>query len=61
MGECLNIDYAHVDLAAKTMAENQDVLLGIKVRKSKSIVGSNGLEPLKRAIPGIMCVMASGT
>jgi dihydroorotase len=50
VGECLNIDYAHVDLAAKTMAENQDVLLGIKVRQSKSIVGSNGLEPLKRAI-----------
>src|SRR5512136_2842439 len=50
VGECLNIDYAHVDLAAKTMAENQDVLLGIKVREGKSIVGSNGLEPLKRAI-----------
>jgi dihydroorotase len=32
------------------MAENQDVLLGIKVRMSKSIVGSNGLEPMKRAI-----------
>ncbi len=50
VSECLNLDYAHVDLAAKTMAENQDVLLGIKVRQSKSIVGSNGLEPLKRAI-----------
>ncbi len=50
VGECLNIDYAHVDLAAKTMAENQDVLLGIKVREGKSTVGSNGLEPLKRAL-----------
>lgn len=50
VGECLNIDYCNVDLAAKTMAENQDVLLGIKVRQSKNIVGSNGLEPLKRAI-----------
>jgi dihydroorotase len=50
VGECLNIDYVDVDLAAKTMAENQDVLLGIKVRESRSVVGSNGLEPLKRAI-----------
>jgi dihydroorotase len=32
------------------MAENEDVLLGIKVRQSKNIVGSNGFEPLKRAI-----------
>jgi dihydroorotase len=50
VGECLNIDYASVDLAAKTLAENQDVLLGTKVRQSADIVGSNGFEPLKRAI-----------
>ena len=50
VGECLNIDYANVNLAAKTMAENEDVLLGIKVRQSKNIVGSNSFEPLKRAI-----------
>ncbi len=30
VGECLNLDYADVDLAAKTLAENQDVLLGTK-------------------------------
>ncbi len=50
VAECLNLDYANVDLAAKTMAENRDVLLGIKVRQSRNVVGSNGLEPLKRAI-----------
>lgn len=50
VGECLNIDYANVDLAARTMAENKDVLLGIKVRQSKKVVGVNGFEPLKRAI-----------
>jgi dihydroorotase len=50
VGECLNINYANIDLAAKTMAENEDVLLGIKVRQNKNSVGSNGLEPLKRAI-----------
>ena len=50
VGEMLNIDYADVDLAAKTLAENQDVLLGMKVREGKDIVGDNGLEPLRRAI-----------
>src|SRR5207344_2808369 len=50
VGEALNIDYADVDAAAKTVAENADVALGVKVRMTKSLVGSNGLEPLKRAI-----------
>lgn len=50
VGECLNIDYCNIDLAAKTMSENQDVLLGVKVRQTRNIVGSNGIEPLKRAI-----------
>lgn len=50
VGEMLNIDYADVDLAAKTLAENQDVLIGMKVREGKDIVGDNGLEPLRRAI-----------
>ena len=50
VGEMLNIDYADVDLAAKTVAENADVVIGLKVRQSESLVGENGLEPLKRAI-----------
>jgi dihydroorotase len=50
VGEALNIDYADVEAAARTVAENRDVVLGVKVRISKDIVGSNGLEPLKRAI-----------
>jgi dihydroorotase len=32
------------------LAENPDVLLGIKVRETLDVVGTNGLEPLKRAI-----------
>jgi dihydroorotase len=44
------IDYANVDLAARTLAENQDLVLGIKVRETREVVGNNGLEPLKRAI-----------
>jgi dihydroorotase len=50
VGEALNIDYADADAAAKTVAENRDLVLGVKVRMTKSIVGGNGLEPLKRAI-----------
>jgi dihydroorotase len=49
VGEMKEIDYANVDLAAKTVAENQDVVLGIKVRESLDIVGANGIEPLRRA------------
>lgn len=50
VGEMLNIDHAMVELAAKTAAENRDVCLGIKVRMTSDVVGSNGLEPLRRAI-----------
>jgi dihydroorotase len=50
VGEMFNIDYADVALAAKTVAENPDVVLGVKVRESENVVGDNGVEPLKRAI-----------
>jgi len=50
VGEALNIDYADVDAAAKCVAENSEVVLGIKVRISRNVVGANQLEPLRRAI-----------
>jgi dihydroorotase len=50
VGEALNLDYMDVEAAARTVAENADVAIGLKVRMTKSIVGANGLEPLKRAI-----------
>lgn len=50
VGEMFNIDFAIVEQAAKTVAENPDVVLGIKVRESLNVVGENGLEPLRRAI-----------
>ena len=49
-GEMLNIAYANVDGCAKAVAENPDVVLGVKVRITDSVVGQNGLEPLRRAI-----------
>ena len=49
-GEMLNIDYANVEACAKVVAENADLTLGVKVRITDSVVGGNGLEPLRRAI-----------
>jgi len=49
-GEMLDIAYANVDACAKAVAENPHVTLGVKVRMTESVVGQNGLEPLRRAI-----------
>jgi dihydroorotase len=35
---------------AKTLAENADIAIGIKVRMSQNVIARHGLEPLKRAI-----------
>ena len=50
VGETVNIEYADVEAAARTVAQNAEVCLGVKVRISKNVVGANGTEPLKRAI-----------
>ncbi len=54
--ELYNIDYAQTDAAAKAVAENADLVLGIKVRMSENVIAKHGLEPLKRAIQA--CTMA---
>ena len=48
--ELFNIDYAQVDVAARAVAENSDVVLGVKVRMSENVIARHGTEPLKRAI-----------
>jgi dihydroorotase len=48
--ELYNIDYAQTEAAAKAVAENADLVLGIKVRMSENVIAKHGLEPLKRAI-----------
>ncbi len=48
--ELYNIDYAQTDAAARALAENADMVLGVKVRMSQNVVASHGLEPLRRAI-----------
>ncbi|MDH2399937.1 amidohydrolase/deacetylase family metallohydrolase [Bradyrhizobium sp. SSUT18] len=53
VGENVNIKYADADATARTIAENQDIVLGAKVRETLALVGDNGIEPLKRAIEAV--------
>ena len=56
--ELYNIDFAQVDACAKTVAENADMVLGVKVRMSENVIAKHGTEPLKRAISA--CEKAGG-
>jgi dihydroorotase len=56
--ELYNIDFAQVDAAAKAVAENSDIVLGVKVRMSENVIAKNGTEPLKRALQA--CEIAGG-
>jgi dihydroorotase len=48
--ELYNIDYAQVEVTARALAENADMVLGVKVRMSENVIARHGIEPLKRAI-----------
>ena len=50
VAELYNIDFAQVDLCARTIGENSDIALGAKVRMSENVIAKHGTEPLKRAI-----------
>ena len=50
IAELYNIDFAQVDACAKALAENADMVIGVKVRMSENVIAKHGLEPLKRAI-----------
>ena len=56
--ELFNISYAQTDAAAKAVAENADMVIGIKVRMSENVIDQHGLEPLRRAIRA--CEIAGG-
>src|SRR6267378_2707808 len=45
-----NIGLAQVDAAAKAVAENADIVIGVKVRMSENVIARHGLEPLRRAV-----------
>ena len=46
VGELEDIRYADVEKAIEVIENNRDVIQGVKVRLSKSIVGKNGIKPL---------------
>jgi dihydroorotase len=48
--ELFNIDYAQVEATARAVAENADMVLGVKVRMSENVIARHGAEPLRRAI-----------
>ena len=48
-GELLDLGYANPRLAIRTIEQNRDVILGLKVRLSKNIVGENDLKILGMA------------
>jgi dihydroorotase len=50
VAELYNIDFAQVDACARTVGENADMVLGVKVRMSENVIAKHGTEPLKRAI-----------
>ena len=45
-GELLHLGYANPKLAIRTIEQNRDVILGVKVRLSKSIAGENDAKAL---------------
>lgn len=49
VGELEEIRFADVNRAVKVCEANRDVILGIKVRLSPAVTGTNGREALKRA------------
>jgi dihydroorotase len=50
IGELFNIDFAIPEAAAKVVADNADMVIGVKVRMSQNVIARHGIEPLKRAI-----------
>lgn len=50
IGELNHLAYADPDAAAAVARAHRDLILGIKVRQQREIVGDTGAEPLKRAI-----------
>ena len=48
-GELLDLRYANPKLAIRTIEQNRDVILGVKVRLTRNIAGDRDLEALKLA------------
>jgi dihydroorotase len=49
IGELNHLAYANPDAAAGVARDHRDIVVGIKVRSQKEVVGDAGLEPVRRA------------
>jgi dihydroorotase len=58
--ELYQLDYAQVEACARTVAENADIAIGVKVRMSENVIAKHGAEPLRRAIKACEMAGASG-
>src|SRR2546425_1913504 len=56
--ELFHLGFAHPEEAGRTVAENADIAIGVKVRMSENVINQAGIEPLKRAIRA--CEIAGG-
>lgn len=48
--ELYELGFADTEVAARCLAENSDLAIGIKVRMSENVIARHGMEPLRRAI-----------
>jgi dihydroorotase len=48
--ELYHLGFAQPEAAGKTVAENADIAIGVKVRMSENVINQAGIEPLRRAI-----------
>jgi dihydroorotase len=48
--ELFHLGFAHPEECGRTVAENADIAIGVKVRMSENVINQAGIEPLKRAI-----------
>jgi dihydroorotase len=67
VGECEDIRHLDPRTVGENVAENRDMVVGVKVRQGKAQVGEWGTEPLKRAVRAaeiagapVMCHIAAG-
>lgn len=67
VNECEDIRHLHPQTVGEHVAENRDLVVGVKVRQGLQQVGAHGTEPLRRAIEAaeiagtpLMCHIAAG-
>jgi len=56
--ELYHLGFAKPEDCARTVAENADIAIGVKVRMSENVINQAGIEPLKRSIRA--CEIAGG-